>query len=267
MESIVSYFSNLGIDLYTFLRLTATLFIGTLLFSAIHRFIFQKQTLLGHAVSSSISIVFIYVVTVLIIQVITDLRYLVSSLPFVSITQNCITFFSFHCASFPSVSAQLLSMIVLSFLVNLIDSWLPLGKNLINWLSFRCLTVIFGFLMHYLVTWLFNRYCPDFVVLYAPMILLALLVTMLLTGALRIVVGLILTTVNPVIAALYTFFFASMIGKQITKAVLTTAIISGLIIMLEKSGITTLSLMTGALVAYVPFLLLLIPVWYIVSRP
>ena len=102
--------------------------------------------------------------------------------------------------------------------------------------------------------------------MYAPVILLAILLVMLLTGALRFLVGLVLTTVNPLIAALYTFFFASLVGKQITKAVLTTGILSGVILLLEKLGITTLSLLSGALVAYIPFLLILIVVWYIVSR-
>jgi hypothetical protein len=66
---------------------------------------------------------------------------------------------------------------------------------------------------------------------------------------------------------LYTFFFANIIGKQITKAVLTTGILSGFIYLLEDLGISFLSLAPGALVAYIPFLFLLIPVWYALSRP
>ena len=138
--------------------------------------------------------------------------------------------------------------------------------TLLKWLFWRILTVAVGFLLHYGVTWLLHRYLPQGIVLYAPAILLAILVLMLLTGALRFLVGLVLTTVNPVIAAFYTFFFASLVGKQITRAVLTTGILSGVIVLLEDMGITALSLAPGALVAYVPFLLILVPVWYFVSR-
>ena len=102
--------------------------------------------------------------------------------------------------------------------------------------------------------------------LYAPAILLVILVIMLLTGALRFLVGLFLTTINPLIAALYTFFFATLIGKQVTKAILTCAILSGVILLIEKLDLQSLPLTRGALVAYLPFLLLLLPVWYLVSK-
>lgn len=267
MESIVSYFSDIGIDLWILLRLSSIILIGALLFHLIFRFIFRKQTLLGSAASSSIAIIFIYVVTVLIMTVATQLRSLVSPLPFVSITEESFSFFTFHGESYMVIASQLLSMIILSMLVNLIDDWLPRGKHLLNWLFFRTLTVAIGFAAHYFITLLFNSYCPEFIITYAPTALLTILVLMLLTGALRLIVGLVLTTVNPIIAALYTFFFANIIGKQITKAVLTTAVLSGVIILMEKLGIASLSLQSGALVAYIPFLLLLILVWYVVSRP
>lgn len=267
MEAIVLFFSNSGINLGTFLRLSGMLLVGALVVSAINRFIFRRQTMLGHALSSSVAIIFIYVAAVLVITATTDLHFPMPPLPLVTFTSDSMRFFAFHAASYPAIAAQLLSMIILAFLVNLVDSWLPRGKHLPVWLFFRCLTVVLGFLIHYLVTWLFNRYCPEFIVQYAPAVLMAILVVMLLTGALRFLVGLILTTVNPIIAALYTFFFANLIGKQITKAVLTTAILCGVILLMEKLSIYSLSLAAGALAAYIPFLLLLIPVWFVVSRP
>ena len=102
--------------------------------------------------------------------------------------------------------------------------------------------------------------------MYAPVILLAILIIMLLTGALKLIVGAILTTVNPVIAAFYTFFFASFVGKQLTKAVLTTAIMTAIVYLLQNLGIVSLSLVSAALAAYIPFLLLLLLVWYLISR-
>ena len=266
MESIVSYFSSIGVDFWSFLKLAGILLLGALLVSAISRFIFRKQTLLGHAVSSSIAIIFIYVVMVLILTMVEELRFLVSPLPFASISQESIRFFSFAGASYTTVASELLGMIILAFLVNRVDTWMPRGKNILSWTFWRLLTVAVGFLLHYGVTLLFNRYLPQGIVTYAPVILLGILLIMLLTGALRFVLGLILATVNPLIAALYTFFFATLVGKQITKAVLSTAILSGVILLLQDLGIAALSLMSGALVAYVPFLILLIIVWYLTSK-
>lgn len=266
MDSMISYFSGLGLDFPSILKFAACILLGALLISALSRFIFRKQTLLGSAVSSSIAIIFIYAAMVLILTMVPDLHFLVTPLPFASITQQSIYFFSFTGASYSAIASQVLGMIILAFLVNLVDHWMPNSKNLLKWLFWRILTVAVGFLLHYIVTWLFHRYLPQGIVLYAPAILLAILVIMLLTGALRFLVGLVLTTVNPVIAALYTFFFANIVGKQITRAVLTTAVLSGVIALLQDLGIAALSLAPGALIAYVPFLLILVPVWYVVSR-
>lgn len=267
MDSILSYFSSQGVDLISCLKFAAILLVGTLLLSSVMRFIFRKQTMLGSAISSSIAIIFIYVVMVLIITAIAKLRFLVTPLPLVNISKDSIQFFSFRGAPYSVVASQLLSMIILAFLMNLLDAWIPRGKGLLRWLFLRCLTVTAGFLVHYLFTWLMNQYLPHFIFTYAPSILFALLIIMLLTGALRFIVGLILVTVNPIIAALYTFFFASFVGKQITKAVLTTGILCGIVLLLDKLGIMGLSLAPGALVAYIPFLLVLVLVWYPLSRP
>lgn len=265
MEAITAFFNGAGMDFPRFLQIAAILLLGSLLISTLSHFIFRKKTLLGHAISSSIAIIFIYVVMVLILTVCTQLRFLVTPLPFASLTNTQISFFSFHGADYLTVCSQLLCMMILSFLVNLADTWVPTGKNFFSWIFWRFLTVVIGFGLHYAVSWLFRRYLPQGIQIYAPGILMTILVIMLLTGALRFLVGLALTTINPLIAALYTFFFASLVGKQITKAVMTTAILSGVLELLDKFGITALSLTPEILVAYIPFLLILVIVWYLVS--
>ena len=95
---------------------------------------------------------------------------------------------------------------------------------------------------------------------------MAILVLLLLTGALKILVGALLTTVNPIIGGLYTFFFANIVGKQITKAVLTTVILSAIVIALRYIGLTVISIASAALVAYIPIAIILVVLWYIVYK-
>lgn len=266
MESILSYFAGIGVDLPAYIKIGLILVAGSLLLSGINRFIFRKQTIIGYAVSSSIAIIFIYVLMVVILTMFSELHFLVTPLPFASLTNEAISFFRFADSGFSTIAAQLLSMIILAFLVNLTEMILPRGNNLFGWIFWRVLTVSIGFLLHFLATALSYKYLPQGIILYAPVILFCILLIMLLTGTLKILVGLLLATVNPLIAALYTFFFATVIGKQVTKAVLTTAVLSGVLLLLEKLGIASLSLMPGALIAYLPFLLILIVVWYLVSK-
>lgn len=266
MESIISYFSAQGLDLESLLKASGILLLGALLFSGILHFVFGKKTLIGHSISSSIAIIYIYVVSALILTLAPNLQWIVTPLPFAAFGTDSVAFFSFQNAAYTTAAAQLLSMVILSFLVNLADTWMPKGKNILIWAFWRCVTVALGIVLHFIVTWLFHRYLPQGIVVYAPVILLAVLVIMLLTGALKLVVGAILTTVNPVIAAFYTFFFASLVGKQLTKAVLTTGILTGVNYLLQDLGIASLSLTAAALPAYIPFLLLLLLVWYVITH-
>ena len=266
MEAIINYLQSLDLDFASLAKTGGILLLGTLLISLFGRFIFGKKSALNNAVSSAIGILFIYALTVILKSAGAQFETLIAPLPFVTISGDQLILFSFTGVDYTVVCAEILNMIILSFLVNIVDGWLPRGKHIISWVFFRCLTVLIALFLHLVVTGLFTTYLPQGIVTYAPPILLGLLILMLLTGALKILVGVVLSTVNPLIAALYTFFFANVVGKQITKAVLTTAILAGLVLILRHAGITVISIASAALMAYIPFIIILIILWYIVCR-
>ena len=266
MDVISDLFQSIGINFDTFWKAALILLLGTLLLSLFGRFVFGKRSALNHAVSSAIGILFIYAVTVVLGSAGAKFSQLLAPLPFVSINADSMVLFSFENAHYTTVCSEILSMIILAFLVNLADGWLPRGKNIISWVFFRCLTVIICYLLHLIVVGLFESFLPEGIITYAPAILLGLLVLMLLTGALKIVVGALLSTVNPIIGGLYTFFFASVIGKQVTKAVLTTVLLTALVIGLQHIGLGVINIASAALTAYIPVMILLVVLWYIVIR-
>ena len=266
METITQLFQSIGIDFHVFWKALLILLAGTLFLGLFGRFVFGKRSALNVAVSSAIGIIFIYGLTVVIGSFAPQLESFTAPLPFVSIQDNSMILFAFKNAHYTAICSELLSMVILSFLVNLADQWLPDGKSFFGWIFFRCLTVVIGYLLHLVVVWLFATILPNDILTYAPTILLGLLILMLLTGALKIVVGAILTTVNPIIGGLYTFFFATAIGKQITKAMLTTLILGGLVWGLQRIGLGIISFAGAALTAYIPVLILLVALWYLVMK-
>lgn len=266
MNSIVSKILSADLDITTFLNTSVPILLGILLLGLVFRFIFGKKSALNRAVSSAIAIVFINAVMVILHSTGSQFAKWIPPLPFVSISGDNLILFSFSGADYIAICGQLLSMMILSFLVNIVDGWLPVGKGVFGWLFFRVLTVLVAACLHFVSTGLLTAYLPEGIVTYAPPILLGLLILMLLTGALKFLVGAILSTVNPLIAALYTFFFANIVGKQISKAVLTTAILSALVILLQKMGMGILSIAAAGLMAYLPFLLLLILIWFVIRR-
>lgn len=237
---------------------------GIFVFSLLGHFVLGKRSVLNCAVSSAIGIIFIYAVSIVLRSAGEPFNTFITPLPFVSFTNEQMKLFSFTGAHYTAICSEVLSMIILSFLVNLADGWLPRGKNIISWILFRCLTVFIAYLMHLITIGLMATYLPESILTYAPVILLGILIVLLLTGILKILVGAVLTTVNPIIGGLYTFFFATIIGKQITKAVLTTAMLSGLVIALQYIGFGVISIASAALVAYIPIMIVLLLLWYII---
>ena len=266
MDSLIEHFLSMDANIFSLMKTGGILLLGVLLASLLGRFIFGKKSVLSSAVSSAIGILFIYAITIILEATGVQPRYLIAPLPLVSLEGTNLVFLSFENAQYTEICSQLLSMVVLSFLVNLAESWIPKGKKLLGWIFFRCLTVVIGYALHLLVIWLYTTYLPEGIVIYAPTVLLAILVLMLLPGALKLLVGAVLTTVNPLIAAFYTFFFANIVGKQITRAVLTTALLSGLVILLNYLGCGIISIASAALVAYIPFAIILVVLWYLVTK-
>lgn len=265
MESIVNYFASLNLDIGAFLKAAGMLLGALLVLALIGRFVFGKKSALCLAVSSAIGIFFIYSLTVVLGDAGAEFQKFIAPLPFVTIENDTMVLFSFQ-ADYTVVCNQILSMIILSFLMNLADGWLPTGKHIVGWVFFRCLGVVLALFLHLLVTGLLTALLPEGLITYAPVVLLAILILMLLTGALKLLVGLLLTTVNPLIAALYTFFFANAVGKQITKAIFTTGILTALVLVLQKMGVIAISIASAALAAYIPLIVLLLILWYIVGK-
>ncbi len=264
MDSIIQYLT--GLDVNRLLLFALFLIGGSLIFSGIGRFVFGKHSTLSTSVSSAIGILFIYALNIALHCAGAEYSKFIASLPFITVAEDCVYFFQFSGQSYTVICQELVGLIILSLLMNLIDRILPAGKGVFSWTFFRILTLILGQAAFLLVSWLMTAYLPADYLTYAPAIVLGLLLLMLLTGALKLLLGLFLATVNPLIAALYTFFFANIIGKCVTRAVFSTAIISLLVYAMEHLGIAVLSLVTEALCLYIPLLIVLLILWRMIKK-
>lgn len=269
MDKILNELTVSGFDAEYFLMAGVFFAAAALVLGWLGKLIFGAKNDLSHAVSSAVGILFIYIVTIVVLMAGPELekfQVFLSPLPFISIEGDQLTLFVFQQASYDQICTQVLSMIILAFLVNLLDTLLPRGKAILDWFLYRCFTVILAMAAHWIVCQLLTTFLPDVIVTHAPAILVGVLLVMLSVGLFKFIVGAAIATVNPIIGALYTFFFASLIGKQISKAVLTTALLSLLILGLNHLGITTISIAFAALIAYLPFLIILIAAWFVINH-
>lgn len=265
MEVITEYYAQLGLDFYSLLMIAGVLLAGLLLSLLLGRFIFGKRSGMQCAISSAITILFTYLAIIGISYAGPRFDAFIAPMPFASIHGSCLDIFQFSDAHYTAICSQLLRMIILAFLVNTLDRWMPMKRNIFSWLFFRLLTVITALLLHLIVCAVIQAYLPQDIVAYAPTILLALLILLLLTGALKLLVGILLTSVSPLIAALYTFFFATVVGKMLTRAIVTTGLLAAFLVILAQLEVTSISITGPALLSYVPFFGILLVIWYCIT--
>lgn len=252
--------------------LSALVYIGlfclaVLFVSFIFKLILGKNSALNQAVSTALGILCIYAVSAVVYTFNPyGLTRFLAPLPFVRFSGDRLILFSFTGSEFPAICHQVLSMIILTFLVNLIDDRFPNGKGVVGWAFYRILSVVGAMAVHYLTHVLLITFIPGFLEGYAPMILVSILLFMFALGFLKFLIGLVLTVANPVLGALYGFFFGNKTGKQISKAVFATSILTAFVLFLERIGFHSVPISVDALGSYVPVALIVMLVWFVIGR-
>lgn len=261
-----SYFPR-NLDFLTVAKFMLYFIAASLLLGTLSRIALGKRSSLNHSLSSVMGILFIYAVTVTVYTFKPwVLEILLSPLPFVTFAGDYLIVMPISDVQFSALCTQILSLIILSFLVNFLDTILPKGNNVISWYLMRFITIALCMMLHLLVCWAFETYLPEILVKYAPTLLLIILVFMLLSGALNLILGLFIATVNPFMGAMYTFFFSTVIGKQVSKAVFSTAIVTGVFWLMDYFGYTIIAISAAALVTYIPLALVLLVLWYLIGH-
>lgn len=241
--------------------------VASLILGVLGRMFLGKRSSLNHSLSSVMGILFIYAVTVVIYTFKPwHLHSLLSPLPFVTFSEEYLIVFPIADAQFPALCTQILSLILLAFLVNLMDTFVPRGEHILSWYLLRFGTMLLCMLLHYFARIGFNAIFPDFLVTYAPAILLILIAFSMFSGILGLIAGLFIAVVNPFMGAMYTFFFSSVVGKQLSKAVFSSAIICCIFYLMEVFGYTVICITASALLAYIPLAVILLVLWYLIGH-
>ena len=238
----------------------------TLILGVMGRLVLGKRSSLNSSVSSAMGILFIYALTVVIYTFHPwNLEVLLSPLPFTAFSGDYLILLPITDIQFPALCTQVLSLIVLAFLVNLVDTLMPKRKNVLVWLLLRILTMAVCMGLHLVVNWAFRTYLPNILVTYAPMALLLILCFCLLSGVVNLLLGMVIAVANPFLGAMYTFFFSNIVGKQVSKAIFTSFIICAVMYLLDLFGYTVICVSAAALMTYIPLALVLLVLWYLIG--
>lgn len=254
------------ITFFSVIKFAGILILAAFVAGLVFRILFGKGSAINRAVSASMGILCIYIMTIAIYTFNPAglERYLVP-LPFVKFSGSYLYILPIRSSDFSVICSEILSMVILALLYNLVDAILPDGKRALSWFIHRFLTVSVAIAVHYVVTTLTESFLPDLLVRYGPALLVICLIASLLAGLLGSILRLILTVVNPVLGILSLFFFSNRFGKQIAKAMLTTALLCALVAVLELFGYTVICISASALPSYIPLLGVLLLLWYLIA--
>ena len=270
MKSLISEISALlpaNWNVPDLLILGLILALGLLILGWLFRLLRGKESDLNQGLATAVAIVFLYGVSAIVYSLIPDAvsRFL-SALPLVSFQGDYLVLFPVSSVAFPTLCSEILSMIVLAFLFNLADSWIPDGEKVLSWYLYRFLAVALAIALHSGAMWCFHTLLPGAMGESAPMILLGILGSMLLIGVLKVVLGVVLTIANPIIGAIYAFFFSHKIGKQLSKAVMTTILLTLLVLLLNHLGFSGIHIAAGTSPSYLLMVLALLTLWYLTGH-
>lgn len=240
---------------------------ASLIMGVLSRVVLGKRSSLNHSLSSVIGILFIYAVTVAVYTFRPwNLDDFLSPLPFVAFSGDYLIVYPLGDLDFLPLCSEVLSLIILAFLVNLLDSFIPKGKTAVGWYLYRLLSVAASMLLHLVVRYLFRTYMPQLLVSYAPTVLLIVLVITLLSGIISLILGFVIAIANPFLGAMYTFFFSNFVGKQLSKAMFTSAILCCIVYLMGHFGYTVICISAAALTAYIPMAIVLLLLWYLIGH-
>ena len=228
------------------------------------RIFFGEKCTVNRSISGFMAILFIYALTALIysLQLQNVTQYLVP-LPF-AVFRNDLLIVSFSAYTTKSLMcSQLLSLIILGFIIHLMNFLLPSGQSFFPWLLMRLVGAVAAVAAFIAASWALNTFLPTAIAQSAPVILVTVLAVTLLVSLFNPLLCILFTAANPIIGLLYTFFFSNTIGKNLTRAVLSAALICVFFYAMEYFGLSAVYITKDAMLRYSPFAAAMLGVWFI----
>ncbi len=268
IQSIESFFSSTNSLIPTSVENLIVLFFLISVFvlglGFVFRLFFGNRCAVNRGISGFLSVLFVYSLTTVLYSLnpwnLTD--YL-APLPFAIFRTDILIITSSAFSGLSLLCSQLLSLIILCFLIHLSNFLLPNCRSFLLWLVVRILSIALSIALFLGANLALNTFFPAAFAQSAPIVLVATLGCTLLISLFNPLLCILFTAANPIIGLLYTFFFSNTIGKNLTRAVLSAVMVYGLFYAMEYFGFSVIDITSGALLRFSPFAAVLIGIWYV----
>lgn len=271
MEHLLAFFLDLfpaGFDLTAMLNIFLAVFCFAIVVGFIGR-LFKKSpgSGLAHATASAIAILFIYTFIAMLYRMDQDfIKSIIDNLPLIDFDGKNIKCFLVSGAKPTAIASEFLHAFILAFMVIFLDDLIPDAKNTLSWFILQFIIGLVATLVYCFVIHCLEAYVPGLLDSFAPVILVSILLFMLLLGFLKIVLGLLLVAVNPLLGAVFTFFSTSKLGQCLFKAAISVILMFILLMFLEHQGYTSFDIVNGSILSFTPIVILLLTLWFLLGK-
>ena len=244
--------------------LSALLIVFVLGLGLVFRLFFGRNCAVNRGISGFLEVLFIYAATVTVYTLKPwNLTQYLAPLPFAIFRGDILIVSYSACSTIPLLCSQLLSLIILCFIVHLLNFVLPRGRSFVPRLLMRAVCVVLAVGVDLAANWALNAFLPAVIAESAPVALITVLAVTLLVSLFNPLLCILFTAANPIVGLLYTFFFSNTIGKNLTRAVLSAGMVFALFYGMDYFECIVIDITPGALLRYSPFALALLGVWYV----
>lgn len=244
--------------------LSALLIVFVLGLGLVFRLFFGRNCAVNRGISGFLEVLFIYAATVTVYTLKPwNLSQYLAPLPFAIFRGDILIVSYSACSTIPLLCSQLLSLIILCFIVHLLNFVLPRGRSFVPWLLMRAVCVVLAVGVDLAANWALNAFLPAVIAESAPVALITVLAVTLLVSLFNPLLCILFTAANPIVGLLYTFFFSNTIGKNLTRAVLSAGMVFALFYGMDYFECIVIDITPGALLRNSPFALALLGVWYV----
>lgn len=272
MDYLYDYFVSLfpaGFDLNDMFWTMLFIFGIVIMSAVVIRFIFKQASGYLHALSSAMAILFFYLSNIMFYQHAPEfIGRVLELLPLIEVGADSVSLYTFHFTveNIPTICSEFLHILVFSMILITLDDLIPDAKNTFGWILLQFFLVILTCIVYRAFLELVGMIEQDFLVDYAPIILVCVLFTFVLLGLLKIILTLILATVSPLLGAVGTWFIGSKFGRVLGKSVLCSFLLCIIFGFLEGMGLTSIAFAEASSFVYSLYLLLLLILWVITGH-
>jgi hypothetical protein len=234
--------------------------------AGIFRLSLGKGSIINGAIASAVAILTIYVITVLLYSFNGKLHVLFEPLPFVTVSEDYLTIFPIFQSSPHEFFREVVNLIILAYVMNLMETWLPKGDKIGSWFSFRFFALVIAVCVHHSISLLLKHVVSESVLVLVPICLLGIIGLAFVLGVLKMIIGGESFFVKNFLGAFHGFFFSNDMGKQLMRAMTTTIIMTTFVIVLNYLSFTTIAIAAVTFFTYFPIILIGLFLWYIISK-